>query len=210
MATYLFDFDGTLVDSMPTYGSVMKRILDENGISYGDDIIKIITPLGFRGTAEYFVEVMGVKKSVESLMKTMVAYCTEEYTYNIGEKPHVKQTLIALKQRGDSLHVLTASPHTSLDPCLKRLGMYDLFGNVWSCDDFGTTKADPEIYRMAAARMGREVGEVIFLDDNLGADKTAKSAGMKVYGVYDLSSAEYADEMKAICDRYIMDFKELI
>ena len=47
MKTYLFDFDGTLVDSMPTYGAVMKRILDENRVSYGDDIIKIITPLGF-------------------------------------------------------------------------------------------------------------------------------------------------------------------
>ena len=30
--TYLFDFDGTLVDSMPTYGGLMLRILDENNI----------------------------------------------------------------------------------------------------------------------------------------------------------------------------------
>ena len=43
---YLFDFDGTLVNSMPTFGSVMQRILDENGISYGDDIIKIIYLFG--------------------------------------------------------------------------------------------------------------------------------------------------------------------
>ena len=42
MKTYLFDFDGTLVDSMPTYGGVMKRILDETNTPYGDDIIKII------------------------------------------------------------------------------------------------------------------------------------------------------------------------
>ena len=210
MSSYLFDFDGTLVDSMPTYGSVMKRILDENGIGYGDDIIKIITPLGFRGTAQYYVDVMGVKKSVESLMATMVAYCTEEYTYRIGEKPNVIATLNALKARGDDLHVLTASPHTSLDPCLKRLGIYGLFDNVWSCDDFGTTKADPEIYKMAAARIGRCVEDVIFLDDNLGADKTAKLAGMTVYGVYDASSAEYADEMKALCDRYVYDLSELL
>ena len=32
MKTYLFDFDGTLVDSMPVYAGVMKRILDENNI----------------------------------------------------------------------------------------------------------------------------------------------------------------------------------
>ena len=47
--TYLFDFDGTLVDSMPTFVAVMLRILDERGIKYGDDIVKIITPLGYRG-----------------------------------------------------------------------------------------------------------------------------------------------------------------
>lgn len=46
MRTYLFDFDGTLVDSMPSFVSTMLRILDENGISYGEDIIKTITPLG--------------------------------------------------------------------------------------------------------------------------------------------------------------------
>ena len=210
MATYLFDFDGTLVDSMPTYVSVMKRILDENGVSYGDDLVKIITPLGFRGTAQYYVDTMGVKKTVDELMDTMKRYCTEEYTYNIGEKPHVIDTVKALKARGDDLHVLTASPHTSLDPCLKRLGIWELFTNVWSCEDFGTTKADPEIYRMAAERIGRPVGEVIFLDDNYNADKTAKTAGMIVYGVYDDSSSEYTEEIKSVSDRYIKDFGELL
>ena len=34
MKTYLFDFDGTLVDSMPTYVDVMKRILDENILQF--------------------------------------------------------------------------------------------------------------------------------------------------------------------------------
>ena len=51
---YLFDFDGTLVDSMPSFASVMLRVLDEYNIEYGNDIIKIITPLGYHGTAEYF------------------------------------------------------------------------------------------------------------------------------------------------------------
>lgn len=43
---YLFDFDGTLVDSMPTFVSAMLRILDENHISYDNGIIKIIPPWG--------------------------------------------------------------------------------------------------------------------------------------------------------------------
>ncbi|MBQ8342011.1 MAG: HAD family phosphatase [Clostridia bacterium] len=209
MATYLFDFDGTLVDSMPTYGGLMLRILDEHGIAYGDDIIKIITPLGFVGTAEYFIG-MGLDRSREELVALMTAYAVEAYTHRVPAKPHVIETLRALKERGDRLNVLTASPHETLDPCLKRLGIFDLFDNVWSCNDFATTKADPAIYHMAADRLGVPASDVIFLDDNYNADQTAKAAGMRVYGVFDESSREYAAEIKAVTDRYIRDFSELL
>jgi len=209
LKTWLFDFDGTLVDSMPTYiNAVMLRILDENGISYGEDIVKIITPLGYRGTAEYYVQ-LGLQMSVEQIMAKMTEYAQHEYAHNVQAKPNVAEALRQLKARGDDLNVLTASPHSMLDPCLKRLGLYDLFRNVWSCDDFSTTKADPAIYRMAAEKMGVPVGEVWFLDDNLNADTTAKQAGMRVCGVYDESSKEYEGEMRAVADAYIYDFAEL-
>lgn len=209
MKTYLFDFDGTLVDSMPTYASSMLRILDENGIEYGNDIIKIITPLGLSKTAEYFVE-LGVKLPVEEIYALMGKYMLEEYTYNIPAKKNVIEVVKKLKERGDSINVLTASPHITLDVCLKRLGIFDIFDNVWSCDDFATTKANPEIYKMAADKIGTTVDKVLFLDDNYNADKTAKTAGMKVCGVYDASSAEYTDEIKAVADYYIDDFAELL
>lgn len=209
MKTYLFDFDGTLVDSMPTYVSVMLRILDEEGIAYGDDIIKTITPLGYLGTAKHY-QTLGISLSVEQIVARMNEYAYEEYANRVEAKPHVVETLRALKAQGADLNVLTASPHRVLDPCLKRNGIYDLFTNVWSCDDFATTKADPAIYHMAAARMGVPVDEVLFLDDNYNADLTAKKAGMKVCGVYDPSSDEYTEQIKSITDCYIYDFSELI
>ena len=209
MNTYLFVFDGTLVDSMPVYVSSMLRILDENGICYGDDIVKIITPLGLIGTAEYYIEI-GVDKTEEELISTMKEYMLHEYLYNIPAKENVISTLNELKTRGASLNVLTASPHATLDACLKRIGIYDLFDNVWSCDDFCTTKADPQIYVEAAKKIGKPVNEILFLDDNFNADKTAKQAGMLVCGVYDKSSDEYVDDIKSVTDYYIYDFKELL
>ena len=98
----------------------------------------------------------------------------------------------------------------TLDACLRRLGIYDLFDNVWSCDDFNTTKANPNIYVMAANRLNKNVEDIWFLDDNLGADMTAKTAGMKVCGVYDDSSKDYAEEIKSIADDYIYNFSELL
>ncbi len=207
--SYLFDFDGTLVDSMPSFAYYMKRILDENGIDYGDDLIKIITPLGNPATAKYF-RTLGIVLSEDELLFLMNKYAYDEYAFRIPAKNNVEQVLKKLHSRGASLNVLTASPHRLLDPCLERLGLLELFDNVWSCEDFGTTKADPDIYRAAADHIGEEIGNILFLDDNPGADRTAKSAGMKVCGVFDDSSAEYEDEMRSICDYYIRDFSELL
>lgn len=208
--TYLFDFDGTLVDSMPAFISVMLRILDENNIKYESDIIKIITPLGYAGTAKYYTEKLGLKIPEDELLALMNKYAYDEYAYNIPAKENVIEVLERLKEHGAELNILTASPHSVLDVCLKRLGIFDIFTNVWSCDDFNTTKANPEIYKMAAEKIGKPVDEVLFLDDNYNADKTAASAGMKVCGVYDKSSEEYTDDIKNISDYYIHDFLELL
>ena len=208
MACYLFDFDGTLVDSMPTFVSVMKRILDENHIPYGDDLIKIITPLGYAGTAEYYIR-LGLDMKKEDIITLAGRYAYDDYVYRIEAKQTVVDALRVLKARGDSLNLLTASPHAVLDPCLKRIGIYDLFDNVWSCDDFNTSKADPAIYHMAAERMGVPVERVLFLDDNYNADKTAAAAGMTVCGVYDDSSAAFVDEIKSVTHFYINTFAEL-
>lgn len=207
--TYLFDFDGTLVDSMPAFVGLMLRILDENDMKYDNDIVKIITPLGYGGTAKYF-RLIGLDKSEEELVSTMNKYAYEEYAYNIPAKNNVIKVLETLRQNGASLNILTASPHTVLDVCLERLGVFGLFDNVWSCEDFGTTKADTNIYKMAAERLGKAVEEVLFLDDNLNADKTAKESGMKVCGVYDDSSKECSEEMKKVADYYIYDFSQLL
>jgi len=207
--TFLFDFDGTLVDSMPTYAGVMLRILDECGVSYGDDLVKIITPLGFKDTAKYYIN-MGVQLPYEEIVRRMGEYAIDAYTNDVQAKEGVIETLRALKERGDDLHVLTASPHVTLDPCLKRLGIWDLFTNVWSCNDFDTNKSDPDIYRRAAEKIGRPVEEIIFLDDNYNADKTAREAGMQVWGVYDDTSAEYEAEIRSVTQRYIRDFREIL
>ena len=63
---------------------------------------------------------------------------------------------------------------------------------------------------MVAQKLNVNVKDVLFLDDNLNANLTAKSAGMKVCGVFDESSVDYIEQMKSICDFYIYDFEQLL
>ena len=209
MKNYLFDFDGTLVDSMPTFIAAMLGILDEHSISYTPDIVRTITPLGYRGTAEYFKS-LGVPLSVDEMLAGMHDFARRAYADSIPAKTAVREALLHLRARGSRLFVLTASPHEMLDICLVRLGLFDLFERVWSCEDFATTKADPEIYRMAAREIGAPVTEVAFFDDNLGALQTAKRAGMVTVGVYDASSEAVAEDIRKTADRYITSFAELM
>ena len=205
---YLFDFDGTLVDSMPYWAEAMLDVLDTFGIQYGDDIINIITPLGLQGTAEYF-QGLGLELTIEEIFAEVDKRLAPAYTHKIPAKANVFHCLQKMKTLGFGLHVLTASPHRWLDPCLVRLGLYDLFDNVWSSDDFGTGKTNPKIYHAAAERMGARMDEITFLDDNINADLAAKTSGVSVIGVYDKTSENDADRMRRELDGYVLDFAEL-
>ncbi len=208
MKKLIFDFDGTLVDSMKQWAGKMINVLEQNNISYPDDIIKIITPLGDKGTALYFINELGLNMSVDDIIAQMDKFAIKEYTHNICIKDDVDVALKSLKQQGYSLNILTASPHRMLDVCLKRNNIYDLFDNVWSCDDFGTTKSDVNIYYQVAERLGTVTTNCVFFDDNFLALKTAKQAGMTVVGVYDESSSEYEAEIRKISDKYVCNLTE--
>lgn len=207
---YIFDLDGTLVDSMPVGIGIVLGFLDERGISYPDDIVTTLTPLGYKGSAKYIADHLTGGYQVEQIYEYFKAETLRAYGETIPLKANVKETLEGLKERGYRLNVLTASPQLLTDICTKRLGVYDLFENVWSIEAFGLSKADEEIYLEAAKRLGVSPEECIMADDNLNVLKTAKKVGMATVGVYDDSSKDVMEEMRQVADKYVIDFAELV
>ncbi|MBQ8894444.1 MAG: HAD-IA family hydrolase [Clostridia bacterium] len=206
---HLFDFDGTLADSMPVWARTMLSIIEEAGVPYPADIIRIITPLGYEGTADYFIS-LGVKTPKEELIATMFSRAEKAYAEEIVLKPGVAAYIKKLTAAGCSCNVLTASPHRCVDPCLKRNGIYDLFDRVWTLEDFSLTKGEPAIYHQAAERLGTTAADLCFYDDNLVALTAGKKSGMETVGVYDPCSDDYRREIEELTDRYIESFEELL
>ncbi len=206
---YIFDFDGTLVDSMPTWAGVHIDALKSAGIPVPAGFVNTITPLGNYRASQHTIS-LGLDISLEDYLDNISKTLYKEYTTNVKLKKNVSYTLETLIQRGHKVSVLTASPHLYVDECLQNNGVYHLFDKVWTIDDFGHTKSEVIIYEMAAERLNTTVGDCVFVDDNLTAITTAKASGMYTVAMYDDTSAQYANEIEAVSDIYVKDFADML
>ena len=176
---YLFDLDGTLIDSM-TFGwkRTLLSYLDEQGVRYPHDIIKKVAALGLRGVAKCYKEELSAEGDEQSIYAELIAKMQEAYNHTIPAKPNAEKILKKLKDEGAVLCVLTAGVHALFDPCLKRLGLTEYFDYLWSTEEFPVNKADPAIYDLIAKRLGVEKEDCARVDDSIAALKPAKSAGV--------------------------------
>ena len=205
----VFDLDGTLVDSMSYFAAGLLKILDEAGIPYDDGIVETITPLGYVASAELFRS-MGVEATVEEMVAQMKENLVYEYSNNIKLKPYVGDFLRQLKAQGARLFVLTASPHVVTDICLKNNGVYDLFEQIWSVDDFGMTKSELELFDAVAQKIGCKPQDINYFEDNLTAVTNAALSQYKVYGVLDKQQPEDIEQIKELSDIFVHSYKDLL
>ena len=77
-------------------------------------------------------------------------------------------------------------------------------------NDFPYNKTDPKIYLKSAELLGVKPENIVFLDDNIDANRAAKAAGLTVIGVYDISSDAFVNTMKEELDGYIYTMDELL
>lgn len=204
----IFDFDGTLADSMSMWENIGFEILDNNNISYPDDLINIITPLGSAGTAQYFQK-LGLDMSIPEIINLWEKRAIYEYGRNIKFKKGAEILLMEAKKRNIKTCILSASSEDAINACLKNLGMLHYFDFVMTCDRAGMKKTEVEIYDYTAELLGVSKSETLFFDDNLQALQTGKKAGLKVVGVYDESSCQYKEEIRETADIYINSFEDL-
>ena len=206
---YIFDMDGTLIDSMSYYLNGILSILDEENISHDNETANKVTVLGYTGSAKFFTEI-GVKGTVDEIYSRIEHRLLPDYANNIKLKDGVAEYLTKLKSNGARLFILTGSPHSAVNACLKSNGIFDCFEKIWSVEDFKLSKSDKLLYSTVADIIGCKNEEITFFDDNVLAIKTAKTAGYYTYGVLDRQSAEDIIEIKKSANKFIQSFLELI
>ncbi len=205
----IFDLDGTLLDSMGVWEKVDYDFLAKRNLTAPEQYVKAVTAMSFTEAAQYTVDLFHLNEKIPDILgewNDMVLY---EYGHNITLKPHAREYLEYLKQQSIKIGTATSLPKLLYEPVLKNNGIYDLFDALTSTAEVSRGKEHPDIYRLAAKKLGVAPGDCIAFDDILEAITAIKAAGMKAYGVYDSYSAHQKEAIQTIADGYVLDFREL-
>ncbi|MDW7674679.1 MAG: HAD family phosphatase [Bacillota bacterium] len=210
MKYVIFDFDGTLLDSMTIWDDISVKFLERYGKELTPLLINKLRTLTVRQSAELFKEIFDLSPSVEELTSEIADMAAKEYANNIPLKPFVLDFLEYLSSSKSKMCIATASSRQNVKQVLARFNLQKHFDFIIAAEDIKTGKEQPEIFLECSRRFGAAPSEITVFEDAVHAVKTAKNAGFRVIGVYDKSSEKYRTEIKAICDLYIYNFGELL
>ena len=178
----IFDLDGTLLDSMGVWDQVDIDFLAKRGIEVPADYMGKVAAMQFRQIAEYTIARFGLPDTPEALMQEWDDMARVAYSTVVEAKPHAVEYLSYLKRSGAKLAVATSLPPALREPAMKHVGIFDYFDQIVSVDDANDVGKDrPDVFLLAAGRLGVVPEQCTVFEDLLVAMRSAKSVGMRVW-----------------------------
>lgn len=207
----IFDFDGTLADSMWVWDEVDRMFLAKRNIPYTDEFGEMIAVLGFELGADFAIEHFGLDESPEDIIEEWKSLAEEGYATNVMLKPGAFEYLQFCKEQGMPMAIATSLQRHLLEPALKNNDAFELFDTICVCDELQCGgKSNPAVYLEAARRLGVPAERCAIFEDVATAARSAKETGAYVVGVYDEHKQQATDELKGIVDLFITDYAELL
>lgn len=207
----IFDFDGTLADSMWVWSEVDRKFFESRGISFDADASEMIAVLGFEGGSEYVVEHFGLDEDPAAIIEEWKQSAFESYATRVMLKPGAREYLQSCKDAGLPLAIATSLQRHLLEASLENNGLAAFFDAVCICDELQCGgKSSPAVYLEAAKRIGVDIGRCAIFEDVCTAARSAKESGAYVVGVYDQHKQQATDELCAIVDLFIEGWPELL
>ena len=205
----IFDVDGTLLDSMFIWDTIGETYLRSIGYQPKENLNETFKNMSLRQAARYYQTEYGVTQSIDEIMDGVNAMLERYYRFEVPLKPGVAELLERLRQSGVKLCIATATDRHLVEAALDRCGVLSCFGEIFTCNEVGHGKDEPDIFEAALRFLGTRREETLVFDDALYAVRTAKEAGFPVAAVYDSHERSQA-EVRARSDLYLEDLTQLV
>lgn len=202
----IFDFDGTLFDSMGIWDQVGEIYLSSLGKKPRPSLREDVRPLSLYQSACYVKREYDLSLSVEEIMAGINQVVENYYVTQVLPKARVAEFLDQIKLAGISMCIATASDKSQVRAALKRCKMDSYFQAIFSCTEVGHGKDEPMIFREAMEYFGADRTSTLVFEDAIHAILTAKEDGFTVVGVFD-ESEKGQKEVRELVDCYLEDFE---
>ena len=196
----IFDFDGTLIDSMKMWHTIPSSYARSLGKEPDVDFDEKAKYLSLEESAEEFRRMYGIRYTNEEIIGQIMDMVHGFYRETLPLKPGVREILQEFREKGIRMCIATMTPSKMIYDACTRLDILDYFEAIYSCSDYGIGKDTPDIYDMAAEKMGVTRRESIVFEDMVRAVITAHRAGYRVVGIRDEESRKDWERITAESD----------
>ena len=204
----IFDFDGTLFDSMFIWDTAGEVYLRSIGREPEADLQKVLKPMSLLQSAEYIREKYQIPLSVEEIMDGVNRTVEGFYFHTVEPKHGVIDFLEELHRRNIKMCIVTATDRYQVEAALQRCKMRHFFSEIFTCTEIGSGKDRPDIFRKAMEHLQTDRSNTAVVEDAYHAAFTAKQDGFLVVGVYD-SHESRQQELLQIADVFLPDYLHL-
>lgn len=181
MFGFIFDLDGTIVDSTPFYRAAWAAFIDEFGASSDPD-----TYLQ-RGTRDNLRSLLGENASSHELDIHAARHAdwtnTQMRARGIRAHEGVLDLIYGLHAQRIKLALATAAERSNAEWTLQALGVRQYFDAIVVDRDVPEGKPAPDVYLEALCRLGLDAAHCAVMEDSATGVRAAKAAGLRVIAV---------------------------
>lgn len=205
----IFDMDGLMIDTEKLLQRFWVEAAREFGYPMKPEHSLKIRSLSAKLAEPLLKELVSgdfdYQKVRKRRMELMNAYISE---HGVEEKKGLKELLSYLKEKKYDLAVATATDYERTKLYLSSIGVFSYFSQIICGNMVKNGKPEPDIYQLAAEKLGYAPEECVALEDSPNGILAAKRAGVLPIMVPDLDQP--GEETKKIAYRIVDDLKEVI
>jgi 16S rRNA pseudouridine516 synthase len=206
----IFDLDGVLADSEPSWDKIDAQLLREYGVDYHGEYHREVLGVSYRGSVQFFKKKFNISAPTEEMMKRREMIATEIFAKRVDLFPNALEVLNELRQMNPPvrLGLATSSVSASARPFLDRHRITEFFEVIITGDEIERGKPAPDIYLRTAKQLGVGPDACLVIEDSLSGIAAAKAAKMRVAAIPDrrfVDPREYEKE----ADYLLNDLSEI-
>lgn len=189
----IFDFDGTLIDSLGVWDDIDRRSFAKRGMSVPEIFANNTATMKPRQIADYVIERYGFTDSPEALMKEWSDMAFDAYANHLPLRKGAYNYVHYLRSQKIKMLLITTLSKRLCEPALKRTGILDCFDFLQFGEDLPEAgKHSYKTYIDIAQQIHISPEYCAVFEDSATALRSAQQANMKTYGVVDDANAEIA------------------